>query len=214
MFRYLFIPKKMKKIISILLLMISVSVLRADQLQVLSLIEAEEVVDYFKSKQIDEVIIYYSDGNPYLYVKSVDLEIVKREGGNERYEIHLSGLDKEGHTLKKKIDLAYLYIKQTSTKAVCLGTVLNFDFSPLISHFNWDEAVASSRLVGSENLAEIESNESENAVKKEQAIVDDSNTDYKSNDKLYFILLAAGTGILYLVKYLIKKNKKDKISNI
>jgi len=205
----------MKKIIAIILLMTSLSVLRADQLQVMSLIEAEEVVNYFDSKQIDEVIIYNSDENPYLYVKNVELEIVKREGGNERYEIHLSGIDKEGNTVKTKIDLAYIYIKKTATKAVCLGTVLNYDFLPAVSHFNWDDAVASSSVFASEKPAKKESNESqsETAVQTDQIIEDAVNAQSKSSDKMYYFILAGALAVVYLVRYLIKKNKQDKTPN-
>jgi hypothetical protein len=106
--------QKMKNFLLLVLLMISGSVIKADQLKVLSLEEAETVTNFFKNNNINEVVIYYLQDNPYFYINEVNLEIVKRESDNNRYEIHLKGIDVKGQAVEQPIDLAYTYIKKGS----------------------------------------------------------------------------------------------------
>ena len=194
----------MKKIISIILLMTSLSVLRADQFQVMSLSEAETVVNYFDSKHINEVIIYFFDDNPYLYVKNVELEIVKRESGNERYEIQLTGLDVKGQKVEMTIDLAYLYIKKGSSKGVCLVKVLNYDVEPELQSFDWGDAVANSRVFEPKKLNEEVKEESGN----NQTIVEASKTESNNSNIIYLLVFTTLLGVLYFVKKQFDKNKK------
>ena len=186
--------------------MLSVSVLRADQFQVMSLSEAETVVNYFDSKHINEVIIYFLDGNPYLYVKNVELEIVKRESGNERYEIQLTGLDVKGQTVEKTIDLAYLYIKKGASKGVCLGKVLNYDVEPEVQSFDWADAVANSRVFEPKKLKEEVKEESG----KDQTLVDASKTESNNSNIIYLLVFTTLLGIFYFIKNKFNKNKKAK----
>jgi hypothetical protein len=200
----------MKKIIAVILLMTSLSVLRADQLQVMSLSEAETVVNYFDSKHINEVVLYFFEDNPYLYVKNVELEIVKIEGRNERYEIQLTGEDVEGHFVEHTIDLAYLYIKKGASKGVCLGNVLNYDVEPEVKSFDWANAVAKSRIFEAKKPKEKVQEEKDVNLDNGQDLIKDATKGFNNSELIYWLVAAALIGVFYIVKYQIKKNKEAK----
>jgi|LakMenE18May11ns_1017448.scaffolds.fasta_scaffold9904130_2 hypothetical protein len=197
--------QKMKNFLLLVLLMISGSVIKADQLKVLSLEEAETVTNFFKNNNINEVVIYYLQDNPYFYINEVNLEIVKRESDNNRYEIHLKGIDVKGQAVEQPIDLAYTYIKKGSSKSVCLGKVFNYDFIQEVQTFDWTAAVSSSRVA---EPKEVKTNVNVENTDSNQSSVNQSNEVSSNTAIIYILVFTTLLGLLYFVRSKFNKNKK------
>lgn len=127
----------MKKILVILLLFISVSFLRADQLQWITKDQAQQTFEYFKEHAFKQVILWCAccDNDMKMLVNIKDFSY-KPASDPSYYEFFITGETYDGKTVNQSVDLAYVHIKRGS-KWRCLGKELGFECDPCTKAFKF-----------------------------------------------------------------------------
>ena len=126
----------LKKIITIALLLVTTN-LFADQLQLVTKIQADKAVLFMKQNKVSEVILWCSccTGEPMRKV-TITKFYSRFSGTTNEYEVILEGTDEQGNYVKEDIDLAYVFLR-SGNEAKCLGQLLKFECDPCTLPFEW-----------------------------------------------------------------------------
>lgn len=130
----------MKRTIVVILLLLTTLLVKADQLAVLTLEQAEKAVTYLKKEAV--VVLWCScckdDPLRRVTVKEVFMKV--SEDG-KYYSVVLKGRDENGKEMEEYLDLAYVFVKKKS-EAHSLGKLLKFKCDPCVPPFYWDAPAA------------------------------------------------------------------------
>lgn len=130
----------MKRTIVVILLLQTTLLVKADQLAVLTLEQAEKAVTYLKKEAV--VVLWCScckdDPLRRVTVKEVFMKV--SEDG-KYYSVVLKGRDENGKEMEEYLDLAYVFVKKKS-EAHSLGKLLKFKCDPCVPPFYWDAPAA------------------------------------------------------------------------
>jgi len=123
----------MKRTLYVLMMLISASVSKADQLAYLSESQAMEAVEFLKEQ--NRVILWCACcDNEAQQLISVSNVNYKHTGYEDFYEIYIEGIDEEGIKKTCDLDLAYVHFL-IGKKAYCVGKVLGFECDPCTEPF-------------------------------------------------------------------------------
>jgi hypothetical protein len=127
----------MKKLIFIALFIFFFKSAYSDQLQWLTLEQAEKTISFFEDKNIKSVILWCAccDGDSKTKVKVRDVKYKKIDKENY-YEVYIIGKTADGKKINKAVDLAYVHIKRGGMW-YCLGKELNFECNPCTEPFKF-----------------------------------------------------------------------------
>jgi hypothetical protein len=128
----------MKKIFIILFVILFLQISHADQLAWITKDQAEQTVQYFKDKDIKQVILWCAccDNDPKTLIE-VSRIYYKQADDPKYYEVYIEGTNPVlGQLISQPVDLAYVHIKRGS-KWRCLGKELNFECDPCTKSFKY-----------------------------------------------------------------------------
>jgi hypothetical protein len=130
---------KMGVLLPLFFIIFNCSSAKADQLAWLTKDEITKAMDFIKSNDIKEVILYCACCNNNVKAKVTVSKIYYRQvkESKEYYEVVIKGTLSDGTTIKQAVDLAYVHIKKDD-KAVCLGLEAGFQCDPCTKPFDWD----------------------------------------------------------------------------
>jgi len=127
----------LKKYFVIFYLLVMVRVVHTDQLAWITLDQAKMTVEYFKDKDVEEVILWCAccDNDIKTPVTVSDIYYKKASDPNY-YEIYIKGEGPSGKIINEPVDLAYVHVKRGS-KWRCLGKELKFECDPCTKSFKY-----------------------------------------------------------------------------
>jgi hypothetical protein len=128
----------MKKIFIILFVILFLQISHADQLAWITKDQAEQTVQYFKDKDIKQVILWCAccDNDPKTLIE-VSRIYYKQADDPKYYEVYIEGTNPVlGQLISQPVDLAYVHIKRGS-KWRCLGKELKFECDPCTKSFKY-----------------------------------------------------------------------------
>jgi hypothetical protein len=128
---------KLKSIIVAGLLLLS-SNIYADQLQLVSKIQADKAVQFIKQNKVSSVILWCSccSNEPIRHI-TIEKFYARYSGTENYYEMILEGKDENGNYIKEDIDLAYVFLR-SGNQAKCFGQLLKFECDPCTLPFEWN----------------------------------------------------------------------------
>lgn len=119
-------------------LLIFTSVTFSDQLAWITKEQAEETVEYFKEKNIKQVVLWCAccDKDPKTLV-DVSRIYYKPADDPNYFEVYIEGTNPLlGQLINQPVDLAYVHVKR-GTKWRCLGKELKFECDPCTKSFKY-----------------------------------------------------------------------------
>jgi hypothetical protein len=128
----------MKNILfSIILLVFTSNICKADQLAYLSKDQAQKATTFLQTQT--EVLLWCAccDNDTKIIVK-VSKIYYEYTANKEFYHIFLEGIDRNGKQVKEELDLAYVHINKNG-KAYCVGKELGFKCDPCTETFLWSD---------------------------------------------------------------------------
>jgi len=127
----------MKKYFVIFYLLVMVRVVQTDQLAWITLDQAKMTVEYFKDKDVEEVILWCAccTDDPKTLITVEDI-YYKRADSPDYYEVYIKGKDRNGKLIDQPVDLAYVHVKRGS-KWRCLGKELGLECDPCTKSFKY-----------------------------------------------------------------------------
>jgi hypothetical protein len=110
----------------------------ADQLALISKEQAMKAT--FFLQQHEELILWCAccDTDNSKEVIKVTEVFCEPAGYEDYYHVMLKGSDKNGNSVLKELDLAYVHCKSDNT-ALCVGVALGFECDPCTDPFNWTD---------------------------------------------------------------------------
>lgn len=112
---------------------------KADQLQALTLEQADSAIDYIKTHKIKSLILYCGccDGDTALLVT---IDEVNKLFDDVFYTLQIIGHDAKGNEVITTVDLAYVHLNVGGI-GTCFGKLLNFGCDPCVKPFAWNDNV-------------------------------------------------------------------------
>jgi hypothetical protein len=128
----------MKKIFFIFLFAFVINHSHADQLAWITKSQAEKTIEYFKEKDIKQVVLWCAccDKDPKTKLNVTNVYYQQAADPNY-YEVFIEGTNPTlGQVMSIPVDLAYVHIKRSS-KWRCLGKELKFECDPCTKAFKF-----------------------------------------------------------------------------
>jgi hypothetical protein len=129
----------MKKFPAVFILLLSLTgILSADQLAYITQDQAEKGAALLKTEK--EILLFCGccSNEPKVYLKVTGIKI-QHTGYQDYWEIIITGTNRHGENMVVQADLAYVHVNRNG-KAICAGTLLNFQCDPCVSDMPWDAA--------------------------------------------------------------------------
>ena len=128
----------MKKILVIVFITLFIRMSFSDQLAWITKDQAEQTVEYFKEKDIKQVILWCAccDKDPKTLI-DISRIYYKPADDPNYYEVYIEGTNALlGQLINQPVDLAYVHVKH-GTKWRCLGKELKFECDPCTKSFKY-----------------------------------------------------------------------------
>lgn len=127
--------KTLSLFFAIIIIFISASQTKADQLAYITKKQAKETANYLKNNYVNEVVLYCGCCENVEKLKLKVLNATYRYTGYQKfYEVVLELEDKNGYYSTTAVDLAYVHINN-GDEWVSLGKVMGYECDPCVKPF-------------------------------------------------------------------------------
>ena len=127
----------MRKFLIVIVLLLAVKFVYADQLAWITKEQAQKTVAYFNEREVSQVILWCAccDNDPKMLI-NVEGVTYKPASDANYFEVYITGTTFDGKRFDQPVDLAYVHVLRGS-KWRCLGKELKFECDPCTKAFKF-----------------------------------------------------------------------------